>query len=91
MHEIGARIQIYTDDPIVCLSAPDDCINEVVVILIVFWRILGLDLATHKAQLAASVGWVGYDIKEHDEGITVSIKQSVLDELLKDTLRFLKG
>ena len=90
LHEIGARIQIYTDDPIVCLSAPDEKISEAVVILIVFWRTLGFSLATHKAQLASSVSWIGYDIEATGTGVTVSIKKAFLDDLLKDTEHFLK-
>ena len=86
---LGARLQIYTDDPIMCITAPAKIVDDTVVMLIIFWRILGLDLATHKAQLAESVARVGYDVKSHSDGVTVSIKANVLAYLLADTKQFL--
>ena len=59
--------------------------------LIIVWRTLGLDLATHKAQLGDKVTWVGYDIVSHSGGATVSIKASFLTDLLEDTVNILSS
>ena len=51
---------------------------------------LGLDLATHKAQLGSSVTWIGYDISTGCDWIMVSIKASFMSELYQDKVKLLK-
>ena len=59
----GATAQFYVDDPMIPMRATEDEANNLVARVLLFWRILGLDLATHKAQLAREVTWIGYTIK----------------------------
>ena len=46
-------------------------------LMFINWGVLGLMLATHKAQLREGVAWTGYDIRTGSDWIMVTIKASV--------------
>ena len=86
----SAFMQIYTDDPIISICSSSEDTQATVSLIILFWRLLGLDLATHKAQLSNCVTWIGYDISTEGSWITVSIKSSFMQDLYQDTVKLLK-
>ena len=81
-----ASIQIYVDDPIVTIRGTPEEVTHIVAKLVLLWRALGFDLATHKAQLGPRVNWIGYEVSDDILATTLSIKKTFMEELLVDTL-----
>ena len=85
-----ASVQMYVDDPIVSICANGDDTANTIARLILFWRVMGFELATHKAQMHDHVTWVGYDIRDEGETTAVSINEGFMKDLLTDARAIMK-
>ena len=59
-----ATAQCSVDDPLLAIRASEEEAQHIICRVIIFWLSLGLELATHKAQFARRVGWIGYTITD---------------------------
>ena len=75
-------MQVYVDEPIVIICANGADGASIIARLVLLWRIMGFDLATHKAQMHDHVTWVGYDVRDEGETTAVSINQGFMKDLL---------
>ena len=52
--------------------------RRIVATFLLFWRVLGWDLSTHKAQLSKQVTWIGFGIKVTDSSVSVYVKEDFM-------------
>ena len=83
-----ARLQMY--DPVAAIMAEDKRARRIAALFITAWLVMGFELAMKKAQFGQEIDWVGYTIKVTNESVTVSIKQSFLDNLMEMTKGLMK-
>ena len=81
LDETEARLNIYTDDPILAMYASEARRKTIMSTFILLWLLLGFGLAYHKGQRGTAVTWVGYDIVATPTQITASIKEEFMREL----------
>ena len=75
------RLQVCTDDPCCVMRGTAAYCDRMAATLVLFWLVLGWDLSYHKAQLGATVGWVGYSITIQEDEVVAEIKAEFMDEL----------
>ena len=80
------KLQIYVDDPCICVCGLESQRNVNLAALILMWRALGIRLAYRKADRGPEVQWIGASLKLEDAGtssakVTVTAKEQLIHEL----------
>ena len=74
-------MQVYVDDPAIVVRRPRAFRRTQVAILIIAWRLLGVNLAIQKGQLGMIADWVGITVSVHARGVLASIQHSRIQEI----------
>ena len=85
-----ARLQQYIDDPCTTITGTEKRRKIIVALFLLFWRVLGWDLSTHKAQQGEQVDWIGFNIHATPVDITAQVKAELMEDfkaLLLSTAR----
>ena len=85
LQEHEARLQIYTDDPLLALYASPRRKRVIIASVVMLWLMMGFSLAYHKGQFGREVCWVGYDLKATHDGIEASIKAQFMKDFVEAT------
>eukprot|EP00435_Cladocopium_sp_Y103_P030056 s3225_g7.t1 len=84
------RLQLYVDDPCICMLGNDKSRNRMMAATILFWACCGIRLAYKKASRGFHVTWIGAEMQLHHQGltnaqITVRAKPEIVEEVKKVT------
>ena len=74
-------MQIYVDDPALVVSGPRQHRRQQVALMMLAWRILGIDLAVDKGQMGPIVDWIGITLSIHTTGVFATIMAARLQEV----------
>ena len=85
------RLQLYVDDPIMCVRGCSADRNRMMAAVILFWSTLGVRLAYKKASRGTQVQWIGATMTMHDQGTTaarleVRAKSEIIQEIKEMTM-----
>ena len=79
---LPAAMEVFVDDPWVAMLGTERQCRRMTAVLVLAWRILGINLALKKGQLGDKVDWIGASLSiESDKSIALAIIKSRLDEL----------
>ena len=53
---------MYVDDPLLIIRGADPVRNRLAAVVVLAWRVLGVNLAFAKAQLGSKVDWIGWEL-----------------------------
>ena len=81
----------YVDDPLAALAGTQDHIKAMVSMIVLTWEALGFKLAYPKGQFGSEVTWIGGTIQCLPAAIRVTIKESIIQDIMADLKRFLEG
>eukprot|EP00435_Cladocopium_sp_Y103_P025927 s1750_g6.t1 len=89
------RMQLYVDDPCLCILGDQRQRDLSMAIVILFWRALGVKLAFKKSTRGTKITWIGaqYEVThQHTMKAQVSVKakQEIIDEIIQTTQRHMK-
>eukprot|EP00971_Amphidinium_carterae_P005892 116273-Amphidinium_carterae.2 len=56
------RWHCFVDDPIGTVRGTQSEIHLELALVMLMWRVHGLDLATHKGQVGRTVQWIGFEL-----------------------------
>lgn len=89
------RLQIYVDDPCICVLGDEKQRTLLMGMVIVFWRAVGVRLAFKKAVKGFDITWIGAHITLVDQGgksagVIVKAKQDIVDEVISATMQHTK-
>ena len=89
------RLQLYVDDPCLCILGEQRQRDLSMAIVILFWRTLGVKLAFKKSIRGTKITWIGaqYEVThQHTVNAQVSVKakQEIIDEIIQTTQQHLK-
>eukprot|EP00435_Cladocopium_sp_Y103_P038136 s490_g10.t1 len=81
------RLQIYVDDPCLCVLGDEHTRTRTMAVVILFWRAAGVRLAFKKATRGCKITWIGAQLEVKGQGtkqatITVQAKQDIVDEVV---------
>lgn len=84
------RLQIYVDDPCICVLGTTKERNMQMAATILLWACLGIRLAYKKASRGTAVTWIGAELRAENQGtssaqIQVNAKKEIVDEVLETT------
>ena len=77
-----ASLVCYVDDPLCVLSGSDEECRRIATAIICLWGALGLPLQLKKGQYGKTVSWIGGTFVVDPLGVTVSVKESLLEDVL---------
>ena len=85
------RLQLYVDDPILCMRGSDADRDRMMSAVILLWATLGVRLAYKKASRGSSVQWIGASLTMHDQAtyasrLEVRAKPEIVQEVKAMTL-----
>ena len=75
----------YVDDPAFAVRGSQAQQAQTVIRVVLTWLVLGLPLAFHKAQLSASIVWIGFQICKLSDRVYVEVPAQKVDEMLELT------
>jgi len=77
------------DDPCTTLRGTQDVRERAITGVILLWRALGFSLVFRKGERGTDVTWIGNQLQLDSEGVRISLKQDILDEVREmiDTFR----
>ena len=82
--ELPAAMQVFVDDPWLALRGTQSQCRRMAAVVILVWRILGVDLAFSKGQLGDKVNWIGASLSiESSHSLAVTITAARIEELRK--------
>ena len=88
--QLHDRMNVYVDDPWAVLVGTQADRDRKLALLILGWRVLGINLALAKGQCAADVNWIGASLDIPDrKHVIVQIIKGRLDELHEMTIDIL--
>ena len=87
-----AAMEVFVDDPWLALRGSQEHRRRTVAILILGWRICGIDLSLKKGQLGRKVAWIGAVLEINSpESITITITAERLKELRTFSQKHIEG
>ena len=86
-------MNVYVDDPLVILRGTFLQRNRITALIILAWRILGVNLAYTKAQCNDTIDWIGWNLAGSTlhKTVTCNVRSDRLDELFELALRHVKA
>ena len=85
LHDTGALMEIYVDDPIYAIPGNSDQASEIATIATLGLCSLGFPLAWHKTDAGSTLTWIGASVTMSHGDVTVTVPEdkvnSILDEL----------
>ena len=84
------RMELYVDDPILCVRGDQNGRDLIMATTILFWATLGVRLAYKKASRGASIQWIGATLTMLNQGeqtsrLEVRAKPEIVEEVRKMT------
>jgi hypothetical protein len=81
-------LMCFVDDPLAVLSGTPLERKLYAAVIVLVWEALGFGLAFKKGQFGKKVTWIGGTFSVDATGITASVKQSIIDDIIMDLERF---
>ena len=75
------RLQVYVDDPLVIMIAPEQQFKRLAVVIAVAWLVMGFPLAFHKATLASKLTWIGVQLEVQTTQVVAEVTAAKVAEL----------
>ena len=90
------RLQIYVDDPCICVMGNATQRDELMAATILFWACLGIRLAYRKASRGTQVVWIGAELTAQNQGrataqVQVRAKPEIIEEVSRVTLSHVRN
>lgn len=84
------RLQVYVDDPCICVRGVDSLRNFNMAATILLWRTMGMRLAYRKASRGHRISWIGAELPALHQGtrraqLRATAKQEIVDEIKERT------
>lgn len=83
------RLACYVDDPIAAVSGTAANRQLLIAMMILLWEALGFRLAYAKGQRGRTVTWIGGTLVIGPQGVTATVKDSIIDDIVADINAFL--
>ena len=80
----------YVDDPLAALRGTLEEIRLNAAVMILVWEALGFRLAYAKGQIGSKVTWIGGTMQCQATGILVTVKDSIIKDILMDLTEMLR-
>ena len=85
------RLQLYVDDPLLCLRGTDRLRETHMAFTILLWAAFGIRLAYKKASRGTRIVWIGAELEASCQNtskanVTARAKQEIVDEIRQSTL-----
>ena len=84
-HSDRCRLQVFVDDPLLVARGTQQQLANIYTMVLLWWMILGLQIAWHKGTMGAEVEWIGARISVDNTSSTVTL--TVTPEKLEDWRR----
>ena len=81
-------LHCFVDDPIASIKGTKEEQELVVATIMATWEALNFELAYKKGQFGSSVVWIGGQLTASETGIRAEVKQSILDDIVADLIKF---
>ena len=88
-HELA--LMCYVDDPLAALRGTMEEVRMNAAIMILVWEALGFRLAYAKGQIDSKMAWIGGNIWCEPLGIRVMVKDAIVQDILLDLAKLLRG